>query len=92
MKTRKVPMRMCLGCREMFPKKGLIRVVHSPDGEVRLDLTGRMPGRGAYLCRSEECLNRALKQKQIERAFACQVSEDTKASLTASIREAGDAS
>ena len=81
MKTRKVPMRMCVGCREMRPKKELIRVVHSPEGEVSVDLTGRKPGRGAYLCPREECLNRALRQKQLERAFSAPLSEETQEGL-----------
>ena len=81
LKVKKVPMRMCVGCREMKPKKELIRVVHSPEGEVSVDLTGRKPGRGAYLCPKEECLNRALKQKQLERTFSAPLSEETQISL-----------
>ena len=77
MKTRKVPMRMCVGCREMKPKKELIRVVHSPEGEVSVDLTGRKPGRGAYLCPREECLAKALRQKQLERAFSAPLSAES---------------
>ena len=67
MKTRKIPMRMCVGCREMKPKKELIRVVRSPEGVVSMDPVGKKPGRGAYVCRSEACLKRAIKQKQLER-------------------------
>ena len=81
MKTRKVPMRMCVGCREMKPKKELIRVVHSPEGEVSVDLTGRKPGRGAYLCPREECLAKALKQKQLERAFSAPLGAETQEGL-----------
>ena len=81
MKTRKVPMRMCVGCREMKPKKELIRVVHSPEGDVSVDLTGRKAGRGAYLCPREECLARALRQKQLERAFSAPLSAETQESL-----------
>ena len=81
MKTKKVPLRMCLGCREMKPKKELIRVVHGPDGSVSVDLTGRKAGRGAYLCPREDCLARALKQKQIERAFSCRLSPETEEDL-----------
>ncbi len=61
MKEKKVPMRMCVGCREMKPKKELLRVVRSPEGAVSIDTTGRKPGRGAYVCRSAECLKRAIK-------------------------------
>ena len=67
MKPKKTPMRMCVGCREMKPKRELIRVVRSPDGAVSLDPVGKKPGRGAYVCRSEACLKRAIKQKQLER-------------------------
>lgn len=81
MKEKKVPMRMCVGCREMKPKKELLRVVKSPEGAVSLDPTGRKPGRGAYLCRSAECMKKALKQKQLERAFECALGEETRESL-----------
>ena len=81
MKEKKVPMRMCVGCREMKPKKELLRVVRSPEGNVSIDVTGRKPGRGAYVCRSAECLKRAIKQKQLERAFECPLGEETRASL-----------
>lgn len=69
MKPRKIPMRMCVGCREMKPKKELIRVVKRPTGEIALDNTGKMPGRGAYVCRSQACLSKAIKQKQLDRAL-----------------------
>ena len=81
MKPRKIPMRMCVGCREMKPKKELLRVVKSPEGDVSIDVTGRKPGRGAYVCRSAECMKRALKQRQLERAFSCPLGEETHASL-----------
>ena len=81
MKEKKIPMRMCVGCREMKPKRELIRVVKSPEGIVSMDPTGRKPGRGAYVCRSAECLKRAIKQKQLERAFECAIGEETHASL-----------
>jgi len=69
MKPRKIPMRMCVGCREMKPKKELLRVVKRPTGEIALDTTGKLPGRGAYVCHSMECLNKAIKQKQLDRAL-----------------------
>ena len=67
---KKIPMRQCLGCREMKPKKELIRVVKSPEGEVSLDFKGKKPGRGAYLCPDPACLARARKSKALERAFS----------------------
>ncbi len=81
MKEKKVPMRMCVGCREMKPKKELLRVVKSPEGEISIDPTGRKAGRGAYVCRSAECMKKALKQKQLERAFECALGEETRSSL-----------
>ncbi len=73
MAVRKVPLRKCTGCGEMKPKKELIRVVRSPEGEISLDLTGRKPGRGAYVCHSLACLQLARKAKRLERAFACAI-------------------
>lgn len=86
MKPKKIPMRMCTGCGEMKPKKELVRVVRGPekeDGsggllppEVSLDLTGKKPGRGAYICRSLSCLRKARKQRRLERAFSCSIPEE----------------
>jgi len=66
---KKIPLRQCVGCREMKPKRELIRVVKSPQGEISLDFRGKLPGRGAYLCPQKDCLNRAKKAKALERAF-----------------------
>ena len=74
--VKKIPMRMCLGCGEMKPKKELIRAVKSPEGEISLDLTGRKPGRGAYLCRSEECLRLARKGRKLEKSFSCRIDDE----------------
>jgi len=70
---KKIPMRQCLGCREMKPKPELIRVVRAPEGEVTLDFKGKKPGRGAYVCRSETCLKRAIKTKALSRAFGTEI-------------------
>lgn len=75
MKTKKVPLRMCTGCGEMFDKRTLVRVVKSPDGEVSLDLTGKKSGRGAYVCKNSDCLKKARKKKAFERAFQMQIDE-----------------
>ncbi|MBR1762337.1 MAG: YlxR family protein [Eubacterium sp.] len=69
MKAKKIPMRMCTGCGEMFDKRTLVRVVKSKDGEISLDLTGKKAGRGAYVCKNIECLKKARKKKAFERAF-----------------------
>lgn len=73
MKPKKIPMRMCLGCNEMKPKKELIRAVKSPEGEISLDFTGKKSGRGAYICRSVECFNKARKGRRLEKAFSCKI-------------------
>jgi predicted RNA-binding protein YlxR (DUF448 family) len=73
MQKRRVPLRMCTGCGEMKPKKELVRVVKSPEGEISLDLTGRKPGRGAYVCPNAACLAAARKARRFERAFSCQI-------------------
>ena len=67
MKTKKIPMRMCVGCREMKEKRDLIRIVRTPEGDAVLDPTGKRSGRGAYVCRQADCLRRAIRQKQLER-------------------------
>ena len=87
MKTRKIPMRMCVGCREMKEKKSLIRVVRSPEGEVSLDPTGKKSGRGAYVCRDGECLARALKQRQLERQLQTEMGPEVSAALQDALDE-----
>lgn len=76
MHMRKVPLRMCAGCGQMKPKKELVRVVKSPEGEISLDLTGRKPGRGAYVCRSTDCLKAARKARRLEKAFSCRIPDE----------------
>lgn len=76
MKVKKIPQRMCLGCQEMKPKKELIRVVKNSEGIIKVDLTGKAPGRGAYICKQTECLEKAIKSKRFERAFETKISED----------------
>lgn len=69
MKTKKIPLRMCVSCREMKPKKELTRVVRLEDGTVCVDSTGKANGRGAYLCNDPACLQKAIKSRALERAF-----------------------
>ena len=76
MQQKRIPMRKCTGCNEMKPKKELVRVVKSPEGEISLDLTGKKSGRGAYICRSMDCLRAARKARRLERAFACTIPDD----------------
>lgn len=70
---KKIPMRQCLGCREMKPKRELIRVVRSPEGVISLDFKGKASGRGAYICPCPECLKKAIKASALERAFSSKI-------------------
>jgi len=81
MKVKKVPQRMCTGCMEMKSKKDLIRVVKNKDGEISLDLTGKKPGRGAYVCKNTECFEKAFKTKRLEKNLENKISEDLYTSL-----------
>ena len=73
---KKIPMRQCLGCREMKPKATLIRVVRSPEGEISLDGRGKASGRGAYVCKDSGCLKKARKSKAIERSLETQIPDE----------------
>ena len=84
---KKTPMRRCLGCMESFPKKELIRVVRSPEGEISLDPTGKKAGRGAYVCRRGECLRKAIKQRQLERQLQSSMSEAVHDALLAEMEK-----
>jgi predicted RNA-binding protein YlxR (DUF448 family) len=74
--SKKTPMRQCLGCRAMKPKDQLIRIVKSPDGAITADPAKKKPGRGAYLCRSADCLSRAVKSKAFSRAFHAPIPQE----------------
>ena len=78
---RKAPIRTCVSCRTSGEKKELIRIVRSADGEVRIDPTGKMPGRGAYLCGAKECSELAVKAKKLSKALRCEIPERLKAEL-----------
>ena len=73
---KKIPMRQCVGCREMRPKRELVRVVKSPEGEITLDFKGKAPGRGAYVCPNVDCLKKARKAKALGRGFDCQIPQE----------------
>lgn len=74
--ARKIPERNCVGCGKPFPKVDLVRIVKTPDGNIHLDLTGKMSGRGAYLCRNKECFRNARKFKRFERNLSSVIPED----------------
>lgn len=95
---KKQPMRKCSGCGEMKEKRGLIRVVRSPEktdengniiskAEISLDLTGKKPGRGAYVCKSTECLEKARKARRIERSLSCKIPDEVYERLIAELSE-----
>ena len=88
-KPKKIPTRMCVGCREMKEKRELLRVVHTPDGTVFLDRTGKANGRGAYVCKSAQCLQKAVKTRQLERALSCPISQEVFESLQKAMPEDG---
>lgn len=93
MTTKKIPMRKCLGCGEMLPKKELVRVVKTRTGEkdgketyvISLDKTGKAAGRGAYICKKADCLAMAVKAKRLQRAFECQIPDEVFEKMTAEI-------
>ena len=80
-------MRMCVGCREMKEKRELIRIVRTPEGTAVLDSTGKRSGRGAYVCRHEECLKRSLKQRQLERSEPAEREQSLRVVLIRKTRE-----
>ncbi len=86
---KKIPMRQCLGCREHKPKKELIRVVRSPEGEVSLDFRGKLPGRGAYVCPQAACLAKARKSRALERAFDTALPPEVYEALEQQMKEVG---
>ena len=87
MQQKRVPLRMCTGCNQMKPKKELVRVVKAPEqkneageviggGEISLDVTGKKPGRGAYVCKNIDCLKAARKARRLERTFSCKIPDE----------------
>lgn len=87
---KKIPLRQCLGCREMKPKKELIRVVRAPDGQILLDFRGKAPGRGAYVCPDAACLKKAARSRALERAFGTAVPPEVYDALAAQMEAGGD--
>ena len=76
MKAKREVKRMCVGCGEMFDKRSLIRVVKSPEGEISIDITGKKNGRGAYLCRSMDCLEKAIRSRGLERSLKVKIPDE----------------
>ena len=90
-KPRKIPMRMCVGCREMKPKGMLLRVVKPQEGDAHIDRVGKAPGRGAYVCNSIECLKKAQKTRALDRALETKIEENVFLQLESQISQAGEA-
>jgi len=82
-KKRKIPLRVCIGCQEKKPKKELVRIVRTPEGNVDLDLTGKKPGRGAYICPQQACLKNALKGRRLEKNLQLTVSKELVEAISA---------
>lgn len=98
---KKVPLRKCTGCGEMKEKRELIRVVKAPEkkdengnvvsgGEISLDLTGRKPGRGAYVCKNTDCFEKARKARRFERSLSCKIPEDVYGQMSAELENAAE--
>ena len=85
-----IPMRTCIGCNEKKPKKELIRVVKNADGEVFIDFTGKANGRGAYICHSSSCLEKAIKTKRLSRAFEMPIDDEIYEKLKTQIEVEGN--
>ena len=73
---KKKPTRKCMGCNESKEKKDLIRIVKSKEGIIEVDLTGKKNGRGAYICKNEECLNKVIKSKRLQKVLECEIDTD----------------
>ena len=86
-KVKKIPMRQCMGCNEHKPKRELIRLVRTPEGEVVADMTGKKNGRGAYLCPSESCLRRVQKSKRAEKVLECAVPDEVYEAVASALAE-----
>jgi len=78
---KKIPQRTCMACQEKKDKRELVRIVRSPEGEISVDLTGKKPGRGAYICPNLECLNKVIKSKRLERSLETTISQEIYESL-----------
>ena len=87
MANKSKPVRMCVGCREMKDKRSLIRVVKTPNDEIKIDGTGKLSGRGAYVCRDTACLQKAIKSKGLEKSLKIAISDEIKDQLVAMLED-----
>lgn len=86
-KEKKIPQRMCIACRQMCDKDSLVRITRSKEGEISLDFDGKKPGRGAYICKSENCLNLAKKSHALDRAFGQKIEDELYDTLLSELSE-----
>ena len=91
MQQKKIPMRQCMGCRERLAKRAMIRVVRCTDGNVQLDFSGKLSGRGAYICPDMACLKKAIRSKALERSLEVAIPEEIYARLEQEMEEGKDA-
>ena len=87
---KKIPQRQCMGCRERMDKKALIRVVRTPEGHVQLDFSGKLNGRGAYICPKAECLKKAIKSKALDRSLEITIPDEVYDRLSREIEVGGN--
>ena len=86
-KQKKIPMRLCVGCKTQHEKKDLVRIVKAPTGEISLDLTSKKSGRGVYICPNPACLQKMKKTRQLERIFACPIPEEVYKDLEEALKQ-----
>ena len=90
MKVKKVPRRLCVACQFVGAKRELLRIVRSPEGQVSLDPVGKKPGRGVYVCKTKECLEKAIKEKRLEKGLRVPIDEATRQDLLREIESLGE--
>ena len=87
MKARKIPMRKCIGCMESFPKKELCRIVKTKENEIFFDRTGKLNGRGTYICKNIECYNKAMKSKRLSKSLETEIPDEVYEAIKAEIEK-----
>lgn len=87
MKTRKIPMRKCIGCMESFPKKELCRIVKNKENEIHFDASGKLNGRGTYICKKSECFEMAVKSKRLSKSLEAEIPEEVYKAIMAEIKK-----
>lgn len=86
---KKIPMRQCIGCRQSVPKKNMLRIIKTPEGTMEIDFSGKKNGRGAYVCYSEQCLEKAFKNKGLEKSLGLSVPQEVYLELQKELKKFG---